>query len=96
MYTKQEIEKLVNQKAHTDVVMLGEINNDGIYEGHIQGSSTDQLYDFLSFIARTRGEAFEEVGIRLHKKNPPSFMCYITFDTNDLKPKKGLFKRLFG
>lgn len=94
--TKNELESMINKHAKTSVSMHGEIDANGQYSGHIEGCSTDELYAFVCYIAEARGEAFEKVDFRFGKQNPPTFTCYIKFDTNDIKPKKGFFSKLFG
>lgn len=66
------------------------------YAGHLEGRSTDELYKFVCYIAEARGEAFEKVDFRYGKQNPPTFTCYIQFDTNEIKPQKGFFRKIFG
>jgi len=94
--TKIELESMINKHAKTSVSMHGEIDANGQYAGHLEGCSTDELYKFVCYIAEARGEAFEKVDFRYGKQNPPTFTCYIQFDTNDLLHKKGFFSKLFG
>ena len=93
--TKQELESIVNKNAKTNVTMHGEIDNNGQYAGTIEGSSTDELYAFVKYIAETRGEAFEQVAFRMGSKDPITYTCYIKFNSNDLNKKKGFFNKLF-
>lgn len=94
--TKKELQSEINRKANINVSLHGEIDSSGGYKGHIEGSSTDELYAFVAYIANACGKAFDQVAFRYGQKNPPTFTCYIDFDTNVLKPKKGFFKKLFG
>lgn len=96
MYTKNELENLINKHAKTNVSMHGEIDANGQYSGYIEGCSTDELYAFVCYIAETRGKAFDRVDFRHGQQNPPTFICHIKFDTNELLPKKGFFSNLFG
>lgn len=95
MWTLKELESMINKHAKTSVAMRGEIDANGKYAGHLEGSTTDELYAFVAFIAKERGTAFDQVAFRYGKQNPPTFTCYIDFDTNAIKTKKGflgLFK----
>ena len=83
--TKQELEQKINRNAKTNITMGGEIDANGIYAGHLRGSSTDEIEKFLTYVARTRGEAFEQVGIRYGGQNPESYTCYIKFSSADFE-----------
>ena len=83
--TIQELQYKINENANTYVTMSGEIDSNGQYSGHLRGSSTDELYEFVKYIAETRGEAFEQVGFRYGGQNPETYTCYITFDTADFE-----------
>lgn len=104
--TIKELESMINSHANTNVSMRGEIDSTDHFAGILEGSSTDELYAFVKYIADTRGEAFENVNFRHGQASPPTFTCGLRFDTKDLKPrdpqqkdskpKKGFFQRLFG
>lgn len=91
-----ELEAFINRQARTNVSMHGNIDTKGIFTGQLEGESTDELYAFVKYIAEARGKAFERVDFRYGRQNPPTFMCSIQFNSEDIKERKGFFKKLFG
>ncbi|MBN1185504.1 MAG: hypothetical protein JXB49_24675 [Bacteroidales bacterium] len=92
----QKLENMINNHAYTKVKMKGKLDDNGFFSGTLVGSTTDELYAFIAFIAKKRNEAFERVNIRYRTLNPKTYDCAIKFDTNALKSKRGFFKKLFG
>ncbi len=84
MKTLKDLSQKINYYAATNVDMQGAIDSQGIYKGTLEAGSTDELYEFLRLIAETRGEAFDRVQIRHGTITPPTFTCYIEFDTTAL------------
>ncbi len=96
MWKIQDLESMINKHAGTNVSMKGKIDENGEYLGSLEGSTTEDLYAFVAFIAKERNEAFERVNFRLKVRDPLTYDCVIKFDTKALKPEKGFFKKLFG
>jgi len=89
MITKDTLCDDINRHAATNVSMHGDVDDNGIYSGHVEGSSPDEIYEFLRYVAVTRGRDFDSVDIRYGQRNPPTFTCYVEFDAREIEGKEG-------
>lgn len=87
--TKDKLCDQINRHAATNVTMHGELDADGHYSGHVEGSSPEEIYEFLRYVAVTRGRDFDSVGIRYGQPNPPTFTCYVEFNAKEIEGKAG-------
>lgn len=97
--TTTELENSINRLAKTSIKLHGNIGDNSLFSGHIEGCSQEEIYNFIKHIADKRGKAFEQVAIRLGAQNPPTFTCRIDFDAkywDQSKTSLTFFERLFG
>ena len=88
MITRESLAENINQHAATDVVLHGDIDASGVYRGAIEGSSPDEINEFLRYIAVTRGRDFDCVRIRYGRPLPPTVICNVEFDTKEIIGKE--------
>jgi len=84
-----EVSALVNAFAATNASLEGELSAQGVYTGHVVGSSPEDIKEFLRYIAVTRGRDFERIQIRHGEPDPPTFTAYVEFDTKEIDKAKG-------
>lgn len=89
MLNIEGLKNLVNYHANTNIIMHGKIDSDGFYKGTIEGSTLEEIHEFLRYIAVTRGRDFNQINISYGRPNPHSFSCYIEFDVNEIQRKDG-------